>query len=61
MCKAFDDHYESGRQQGIEQGKELLLLALISDGEITIENAAKRMNMTPNEFAKKYNLPLGDH
>ena len=62
MCKAFDDHFENGRQlgisQGISQGKEMLLIAQIKDGEISIENAAKRMDMTPKEFADKYKLSL---
>ena len=45
MCKAFEDHYESGRKfgfnqgisEGISQERETLLLALIKDKEITIE------------------------
>lgn len=56
MCKAFDDHYESGRKEGVSQGKEIILLAQIKDGEITIESAAKRLDMTPEEFMKKYHL-----
>lgn len=66
MCKAFEDHYESGRKigydqgfdQGISQGKETILLAQIKDGEITIESAARRLEMSPDEFVKKYKLPI---
>ena len=66
MCKAFEDHYESGRKfgfnqgisEGISQERETLLLALIKDKEITIESAARRMDMTPEEFAAKYSSKL---
>ena len=60
MCKAIDDmmkdSFDAGISQGISQGKEMILLGMIHDGEITIENAAKRMNMSPKEFANKYHL-----
>ena len=54
VCKAFDDIEERGRQQGMHQ----LLFALYSDGEITIENASKRLNITSEEFLKLYEESL---
>ena len=45
---------EVGREEGREEGRTELLIAQIHDGEISIESAAKRMNMTPDEFGKRY-------
>jgi len=56
MCKAIDDlindGIQQGMRQGIEQGREELLMALVKDGEISIISAAKRLNITTEEFAK---------
>ena len=46
--------YNQGIKQGIEQGKYQLLFALYRDGEITIESASKRLNITSEEFLKLY-------
>ena len=45
---------EQGIEQGIAQGKYQLLFALYRDGEITIESASKRLNITAEEFLKLY-------
>lgn len=62
MCKAIDDmmkdSFDAGISQGISQGKEIVLLALISQGTISIENAAEQMNMSPQEFAGKYHCKI---
>jgi predicted HTH domain antitoxin len=39
-----------GREEGIERGKEQILFGLVKDGLITLEEAAKRANMTENSF-----------
>ena len=44
---------EEGKEEGIGIGMLKLLICLVNDGEITIENAAKRLNITPEEFQKK--------
>ena len=35
-----------------EEGREELLIAQVKDGEITKESAAKRLNITPDEFER---------
>lgn len=42
MCQAWDDHFESG----IEQGKEDTLLCLIKKGLLSISDAVKEFNMS---------------
>ena len=44
---------EEGREEGIGIGMLKLLICLVNDGEITIENAAKRLNITPEEFQEE--------
>lgn len=66
MCKAIDDLIndgrvegrEEGRAEGLIEGRELLLFAQVKDGEITIESASKRLNITPEEFKFKYEQSL---
>ena len=49
---------EEGREQGIQQGIQegiyttINLIAQVKEGEITKESAAKRLNITPEEFEK---------
>lgn len=50
------DAKEEGRAEGRAEGRETLLLAQINDGEISIESAAKRLKITPEEFIKKFDL-----
>ena len=35
-----------------EEGRQSLLIAQVNDGEITVESAARRLNITPEEFKK---------
>ena len=42
------------REEGRMEARTELLIALIHDGEITIESAAKRLDMTPEQFEEKY-------
>lgn len=46
MCKAFEDY----KLEGHLEGQEAILLALVKDGDITIENAAGRLNISVDEF-----------
>lgn len=47
MCKAFEDEREEGRAEG----KINALVELVKDGLLKLEDAAKRLNMTPEELA----------
>ena len=40
------------RAEGFEEGKTMLLLAQVKDGEITTESAARRLGITEEEFKK---------
>lgn len=45
---------EEGREEGRMEARTELLIAQIHDGEITIESAARRLNITPEQFEEKY-------
>ena len=45
---------EEGRGEGRMEARTELLIAQIHDGEITIESAARRLNITPEQFEEKY-------
>ena len=59
---------EEGREEGIkeglkignQEGKLAILVAQINDGEISIESAAKRMNMSKADFKEYMNSELID-
>lgn len=48
-----EDGFEDGREIGREEGRFKELCNLVEDGIITIEQAAERMGMKPDEFLKK--------
>lgn len=41
---------EEGMQQGMRQGTMTTLFSLVEDGILTLDDAAARVNMTPEEF-----------
>ena len=51
VCKAFEDEREEGREEGLVEGKINALIELVKDGLLKLEEAAKRLNMTPEELA----------
>lgn len=53
MCNLAEGVYESGIEKGIEKGKQILLIAMVKDGELTVENAAKRLGITIEQFEEK--------
>lgn len=55
MCKAFEDHKLSGVKEGLKEGKRTVLIALVNDGDITIEKAAEKMEVSVDEFKKMMN------
>jgi len=60
--ESFNEGKSEGRQEGIEigeargeaRGRETILYSMLADGEITISSAAKRLNITEEEFEQKY-------
>ncbi len=53
VCKAFEDEREEGREEGLVEGKINALIELVKDGLLKLEEAAKRLNMTPEELARR--------
>ena len=45
-----------GENIGIDIGQVKTYICLVNDGEITIENAAKRLNITPEEFQNRLTI-----
>lgn len=48
MCQAIEELIEEGRNEG----KQETMLELVRDGLLKLEEAAKRLNLAPEEFAK---------
>ena len=49
-----ENSYNEGLEQGRTEGMIDILKVMLSDGEITVESAAKRMNMTVEKFKELY-------
>ena len=52
MCQAIEELIEDGRNEGRIEGKQETLLDLVRDGLLRLEEAAKRLNLAPEELAK---------
>ncbi len=50
---AKDEGRDEGRVEGREEGKFLAYLEMVNNGDISIEKAASRLRITPEEFKKK--------
>ncbi len=54
MCKAWDDHKKAGIREGEErdrkEGKIGILISLCRSGEISVEVAARKMNISTEKF-----------
>ena len=46
MCKAWEEQYEDG----VENGKRELLFSLVNDGCLDIDEAVKRSRMSKEDF-----------
>lgn len=66
MCKAWDDMIQDGVKEGERKGRiegqNNMLYSLVQDGDLNIEVAAKKIDMTVDEFksameAAKYKVP----
>ena len=57
MCQAIRELIEDGRQEGISEGRLEgrldTLTELVKEGLLKIEEAAKRMNLTVEEFSQR--------
>lgn len=53
MCKAIKDLMSDSREEGREEGALITFIGLVKDNLLTIEEAAKRMNMTVEEFKQE--------
>ena len=51
-----EDGIGIGENIGIDIGQVKTYICLVNDGEITIENAAKRLNITPEEFQNRLTI-----
>ena len=49
---------EEGMQQGMRQGTMTTLFSLVEDGILTLDDAASRVNMTPEEFKEAMEKPV---
>lgn len=49
------DVRDEGREEGIEQGKIIQLIELVRDGDLSIEVAIKKSNLSKEEFMKYFN------
>ncbi len=49
---------EEGMQQGMRQGTITTLFSLVEDGILTLDDAASRVNMTPEEFKEAMEKPV---
>ena len=56
----MDADRKASREEGIGIGENIgqvkTYICLVNDGEITIENAAKRLNITPEEFQNRLTI-----
>ena len=50
MCEVLDRIENRGIEKGIEKGKVLTLAELVKKGLLTIQQAAKEMNVTVTKF-----------
>ncbi|MBR4777359.1 MAG: hypothetical protein IK007_07080 [Lachnospiraceae bacterium] len=53
MCKAITDLIQDGKEEGKAEGKIETLVDLINDGDMTVEKAASKMQITEKEFCKQ--------
>lgn len=47
-----------GREEGMQQGTMTTLFSLVEDGILTLDDAASRVNMTPEEFKEAMEKPV---
>ena len=58
MRKGREEGMQQGMQQGMRQGTMTTLFSLVEDGILTLDDAASRVNMTPEEFKEAMEKPV---
>ena len=53
MCTAWDDHKKAVIREGEDRGRKGILISLCRSGEISVEVAAREMNISTEKF-KEY-------
>ena len=53
MCVIADELVNKGREQGVERGSLLLMKALLKDGRIQFEEAARYLDMPADTLRTK--------
>ena len=57
MCQAFEEVRNEGREEGREEGRTegflLAMAGLVKEKILTPEEAARRANITPEEFTRR--------
>ena len=53
MCKAVEDMMKDSKAEGKAEGALATLVGLVKDGLLSVKEAAKRANMTEDEFEEK--------
>lgn len=52
MCQAIRELIEDGRQEGLNEGRFEILVDMVKEGILKVEDAAKRMNISVDEFCQ---------
>ena len=52
MCEVLDRVEARGREEGIKEGTVNILISLVNDGILSIEDAAKRADMSEESFRR---------
>ncbi len=55
-CEGKEEGLAEGRAEGLAEGKIITLAGLVKDGLLSIEDAAKRTNMSASDFHRKAGL-----
>ncbi len=50
MCTVVDYFLQQGMEKGLGQGKLQMLLSLVKEGDLSMEKAASKVNMSVEEF-----------
>ena len=53
--EALKEGIKEGKKEGIKEGEFKVIADLYTDGDITIDKAISKLNISSKEFLKKYN------
>lgn len=54
MCNVAQSYIDKGMEQGIERGELVMLQKLVTNGRISIEEAALEMNVTVDRLKELF-------